>query len=116
MNLWRVRSGCETPDNYAIGQPTAPDDCVEATIDLDFLGDKTLQEGLAEAGFTADKPSLFVAEGLIMYLGPEGCLSLSAPNRWYGKVLSPLQHDGILMICSFRSDSIHAKSPQKQVS
>ena len=59
-------------------QPTAPD---EATIDLDFLGDKTLQEGLAEAGFTADKPSLFVAEGLIMYLGPEGCLSLSAPEE-----------------------------------
>lgn len=68
-----------------LGQPTAPDDCVEATIDLDFLGDKTLQEGLAEAGFTADKPSLFVAEGLIMYLGPEGCLSLSAPtaSAWW---------------------------------
>jgi len=60
--------------NHVLQNPASK--CKLATIDLDFLGDKTLQEGLAEAGFTADKPSLFVAEGLIMYLGPEGKFKL----------------------------------------
>lgn len=50
--------------------------CKLATIDLDFLGERSLQQELAEAGFAAEKPSLFVAEGLIMYLGPEGKFKL----------------------------------------
>lgn len=50
----------------------------KATIDLDFLGERSLQQELAEVGFAAEKPSLFVAEGLIMYLGPEGILSSSS--------------------------------------
>jgi O-methyltransferase involved in polyketide biosynthesis len=50
----------------------------KVTIDLDFLGERSLQQELAEADFAAEKPSLFVAEGLIMYLGPEGILSSSS--------------------------------------
>ena len=53
----------------------------KATIDLDFLGERRLQQELAEAGFAAEKPSLFVAEGLIMYLGPEGILSSCSVRR-----------------------------------
>jgi len=50
----------------------------KVTIDLDFLGERSLQQELAEADFAAEKPSLFVAAGLIMYLGPEGILSSSS--------------------------------------
>lgn len=61
----------------------------KVTIDLDFLGERSLQQELAEADFAAEKPSLFVAEGLIMYLGPEGILSSSSvrakthENWWF---------------------------------
>merc|ERR1712188_343124 len=46
-------------------------------VDLDFLDtEKSLATELQEAGFDSAKPSVFVSEGLIMYLGAEGKLKL----------------------------------------
>ena len=56
--------------------PTAH--CEVSSVDLDFLSeDKTLATELAsQPKFDATKPSLFLAEGLIMYLGAAGKLKL----------------------------------------
>jgi methyltransferase (TIGR00027 family) len=52
--------------------------CAVSNVDLDFLAeDKTLATELAkEPQFDGAKPSLFLSEGLIMYLGPVGKLKL----------------------------------------
>ncbi|CAK9069006.1 unnamed protein product [Durusdinium trenchii] len=51
--------------------------CPVSIIDLDFLADhKNLRHELSAAGFQTEEPCLFVAEGLIMYLGPAGKLKL----------------------------------------
>ena len=56
--------------------PTAH--CEVSSVDLDFLSeDKTLATELSpQPKFDATKPSLFLAEGLIMYLGAAGKLKL----------------------------------------
>lgn len=60
--------------NFAevLKNPTAH--CEVHIVDVDFLDEeKTLLTALPAAGsFSADKPTLFLAEGLIMYLGSTG--------------------------------------------
>lgn len=51
--------------------------CTVADVTLDFLDDQhTLASELPNAGFDLAKPSVFLAEGLIMYLGAQGKLKL----------------------------------------
>ena len=51
--------------------------CDVRSVDLDFLDDnQSLRQELSAAGFVAAEPSVFLAEGLIMYLGPTGKLKL----------------------------------------
>lgn len=53
--------------------------CEVGTLDLDFLdAEKTLATELPNAGFDATKPTLFLSEGLIMYLGTTGKAKLLA--------------------------------------
>ena len=57
--------------------------CSVTTVDLDFLdAEKNLATELSKAGpsprFDADAPTVFVSEGLIMYLGAAGKLKLIA--------------------------------------
>lgn len=55
--------------------------CAVETIDLDFLEKEKMlatELGKAESRFDAAAPTLFVSEGLIMYLGPKGKLKLIA--------------------------------------
>ena len=60
-----------------VSVPTAH--CEVKNIDLDFLdADKSLATELGGCGFDASAPSLFLSEGLIMYLGAAGKVKLLA--------------------------------------
>ena len=51
--------------------------CPVENVDLDFLDkEKSLASELGQRGFDATVPSLFLSEGLIMYLGAEGKVKL----------------------------------------
>ena len=53
--------------------------CDNARVAADLTDDRSLAEGLRSAGFNPSAPSVFLAEGLIMYLMGEGA-------SWKGEV------------------------------
>ena len=78
--------------------------CSVATVDLDFLNaERTLATELG-SGFDATAPTVFVAEGLIMYLGAAGKLKLLAD-------VSAVAAPGSVFVLQFldASQSQHAK-------
>eukprot|EP01052_Picozoa_sp_SAG31_P035522 SAG31_NODE_4299_length_3373_cov_1.830483_3_plen_180_part_00 len=62
-----------------LGSPTSH--CTVSSIDLDFLDEEkslATELGKGDSGFDATAPSLFISEGLVMYLGSRGKLKLIA--------------------------------------
>jgi len=52
--------------------------CVNVAVAADLLDSTALADGLASAGYNATAPSIFLAEGLIMYLGARSADFLAA--------------------------------------
>ena len=50
--------------------------CAVETVDLNFLDEETLSTVLSNTRFDSSAPTIFIAEGLIMYLGAIGKLKL----------------------------------------
>ena len=76
VDMATVKAAKATVLKQLLHSPTSQ--CAVNDVDLDFLDEeRTLATELPKvAGFDATSPSLFIAEGLIMYLGPKGKLKL----------------------------------------